>query len=96
MRRDEVVWLRETLSEAGTILRTRQDVGTRYRLAREKIGWLTRQYMPTKGATKVLTALKAELQRLDATPPTKAADLGHLHQTVQDLVGVIDECLRFW
>ena len=51
VRRDEIEWVRESLA-AAEILAGRSDPKLRLAKARGQLIWLTREYMPTKGATQ--------------------------------------------
>jgi hypothetical protein len=72
------------------ILAGRGDAKPRLAAVRTRIGWLTREYMPTKGATAALGAVKDALLRLHDEPPAKAGDLAVLRQTIAVLLEVID------
>lgn len=96
VRRDEVEWLRDSLTRAATLLAGRGDVAQRVAKARERVVWMTRQHMPTRGATAALVRVKAEFDRLEAAPPAKAADLLPLRTAIDGMLGLIGDCLRHW
>jgi hypothetical protein len=96
MRRDEVEWVRDNLAAAVETLVGRGDPKPRLERARGKLKWMTRQYMPTKGATQVLTQMQGHLSLLEDTPPAKAGDLVRLRASVGELLVLIDDHLRHW
>lgn len=96
VRRDEVEWIRDSLTAAAGYLARRGDIGQRVARARERIVWMTRQHMPTRGATAALTRIKAELDQLEALPPAKAADLVPLRTAIDEMLSLIGDCLRHW
>jgi hypothetical protein len=96
MRRDEIEWVRDNLAAAVEILIGRGDPKPRLERARPKLRWMTRQYMPTKGATKLLAQMQGHLALLEETPPAKAGDLMKLRAAVGELLVLIDDHLRHW
>src|SRR5438874_1134858 len=89
MRRDEVESVRENLAEARDILASRGDPQARLERARPKLAWLSRQYMPTKAATKALMGVHEHLAVLRKAPPENATGLSGLRKAVIDLLEMI-------
>jgi hypothetical protein len=83
VRRDEIEWLRDSLAAAERLLASRGDIAERLAKARERVVWMHRYHMPTKGASAALVTVKAEFEQLRLEPPAKAADL-------------VEDCLRHW
>lgn len=96
VRRDEVEWIRDSLTAAAGYLARRGEIGQRVAQARERVVWMTRQHMPTRGATAALAKAKAEFDRLELAPPAKAADLVPLRTAIDEMLGLVNDCLRHW